>query len=687
MPEPPRTCWLSGGAKMLEAISDQEINWACAVMRLSSDAFCGTDGADPRLKVIRSLESLDIEACPGSGKTTLLVAKLAILANRWNSRRQSICVMSHTNAARSEIGERLNSTSAGYLLLRHPHFVGTIHSFVNEFLAIPWLRSKGWPIKAIDTELALSDRWHRLPWNTRRYLERQHERPLLNYTETDFSGGGKSIFSSSSDTYRNLLQVCRASTAAGYYCFDEMFVWAAELLDRCPDIIKDVRSRFPVVFIDEVQDNSELQSSFLHRLFIDGEGPVVRQRFGDSNQAIYRHSGETGATTDVFPGPKKVDLPNSFRFGQVIADQADPLGIRPHKLAGRGPSTSRVKCDSSQSVLFLFDDTSVLGVLPAYAQHLIDTLPPEVLARGEFTAVAGVHKSEKTDHLPRFMGHYAPAYDPDISGKQPKPTSLAQYFSRARLDLISSRNTHPIANYCAEGILQLIRRTGAEVPTSLRKSANRYLLEHLPDDNARKRYGNLLDRLISSRCELSKEVWTAHLMPEVLEIAEAIIGCEIRGPRVTEFLGWTNGEISLEGGGARKIATNLFCYPHNEPKVSIRLGSIHSVKGETHTATLVLESFHKTHHLRKLIPWLVGKRPRFGLDNTSEEGALRERLKLHYVAMTRPSHLLCLAMRKDAFTAAEIKQMRERNWLIIECVAPNAAACPDAAFPPDALPT
>ena len=83
-----------------------------------------------------------------------------------------------------------------------------------------------------------------------------------------------------------MLQACRESTAEGYYCFDDMFVWAKELLDRCPDAIKTIRARFPLVFIDEVQDNSELQSAFLHRIFVDGDGSVVRQRFGDSNQAI-----------------------------------------------------------------------------------------------------------------------------------------------------------------------------------------------------------------------------------------------------------------------------------------------------------------------------------------------------------------------------------------------------------------
>ncbi len=664
----------SSATAMFETISDQEIEWACKVMRLPLDAFSGPDGADPRLGVMRSMETLDIEACPGSGKTTLLVAKLAILASRWKSQRQGICVLSHTNAARTEIGDRLGSTSAGHLLLRYPHFVGTIHSFVNEFLAVPWLRSKGWPIKVIDTKIALRNRWDRLPHGTRTYLEQRHATAnALEYKQPDFSGGGKEKYAGI-PTYQKMLQACQKSTAEGYYCFDEMFVWAKELLDRRPDVIKTVRARFPLVFIDEVQDNSELQSAFLYRLFMEGDGSVVRQRFGDSNQAIYHHAGATGAVTDTFPGTNKADLPNSFRFGQIIADLAAPLGVRPQPLVGRGPTTSRVQSVSCQSTLFLFDDASVLGVLPTYAQHLLDTFSPEALVRGDFTAVAGVHRAEKDDHLPRFMGHYAPDYDPDIAGKQPKPVSFAQYLACARLELTASPNAHPIANRCAEGILQLVRKAGVEVPAALRKSANRYLLERLPDDAARKRFGELLDRLINSRCELSAEVWAADIMPAAQAIGEAVAGRPIRDPWVTAYLNWDDGEVTKDAAGGSRKATNLFRYPIDDPKVSIRLASIHGVKGETHTATLVLESFNYAHYLEKLAPWLLGKRPKASADNTGEDAAQRERLKLHYVAMTRPSHLLCLAMRKDAFTAANLGQLQKKNWRIIECAAPDMSA-------------
>ncbi|MGR9215049.1 UvrD-helicase domain-containing protein (plasmid) [Rhizobium leguminosarum] len=79
--------------------------------------------------------------------------------------------------------------------------------------------------------------------------------------------------------FNKVVSACRNATQAGLYCFDDMFVWAHELLDRHPDVASALRDRFPIVFIDEVQDNSELQSAFLHRLFVAGQSsPVAPER-------------------------------------------------------------------------------------------------------------------------------------------------------------------------------------------------------------------------------------------------------------------------------------------------------------------------------------------------------------------------------------------------------------------------
>ena len=287
--------------------------------------------------------ALDVEACPGSGKTTLLVAKLAILARHWTERRHGICVLSHTNVARREIETKLGSTSEGKRLLSYPHFVGTIHGFVNEFLALPWLRSKAYTIQIVDDDICLQRRWHKLPRRTRMALESNgRDAQVLRISATDFSvhvpwGKGR-ILGTDTPTYQAIQRACRESCEEGYFCHGEMFLWAGELLDRKPQMREALRERFPLLFIDEVQDTSEQQSALLFRLFTDGGNPVIRQRFGDSNQAIYQYSSQTeGALTDPFPDPSlKRTIPNSHRFGQQIANLANPLAVTPQGLIGLG---------------------------------------------------------------------------------------------------------------------------------------------------------------------------------------------------------------------------------------------------------------------------------------------------------------------------------------------------------------
>ncbi|WP_319533449.1 UvrD-helicase domain-containing protein [uncultured Cohaesibacter sp.] len=201
----------------LPEVSDQDVRWACKVLELPETAFSGPDGADPRLGVLRANGTLDVEACPGSGKTTLLVAKLAILARHWKEVERGICVLSHTNAARREIEKKLGATSEGKRLLSYPHYVGTIHGFVNEYLALPWLRSKGITIEAVDNDICLNWRWSRLSFATKRALEQRRESlHRLRYQNSEFDLGdipwGKGgVLGRASATYQSMQGVCRSS--------------------------------------------------------------------------------------------------------------------------------------------------------------------------------------------------------------------------------------------------------------------------------------------------------------------------------------------------------------------------------------------------------------------------------------------------------------------------------------------
>lgn len=155
---------------MIDALSSIEITDADIeeIERLFGDVKFD----DERRQILKHMESTDIQAFPGSGKTTVLVAKLAILAKKWPYTDKGICVLSHTNVARDEIEGRIGNTDIGRLLLSYPHFIGTVHSFFDTFVGLPWLRSNNYPVTMIDTESVLTRRYRKLTYGTQQYLSK-----------------------------------------------------------------------------------------------------------------------------------------------------------------------------------------------------------------------------------------------------------------------------------------------------------------------------------------------------------------------------------------------------------------------------------------------------------------------------------------------------------------------------------
>jgi DNA helicase II / ATP-dependent DNA helicase PcrA len=654
-------------AVMLPPVSDDDIAWASAVLGLPSTAFTGPNGNDPRLAVMRSLDSLDIEACPGSGKTTLLVAKLAVLARNWTARRRGICVLSHTNVARHEIENQLGSTPEGKRLLSYPHFVGTIHGFVNEFLGVPWVRSKPLPIKMIDDDVCLTRRWYKLPTNIRKGLEsNRHDQNVLRVNATDFSVNGlrwgkNGTLTSGADTYKAIHGACRESCEEGYFCHGEMFLWASELLDRVPQMREALRGRFPLLFIDEVQDNSQEQSALLFRIFMQGTNPVTRQRFGDSNQTIYQHSSQTdGVTTDPFPDTALLKtIPNSHRFAQQIADFANPLAASPHGLIGIGPRHGTIATDTSgKHAVFLFDSQTVGFVMTCYASYLRDLFPDPELQAGTFTAVGAVHRPGQDDNIPRFVAHYWRDYDHELAMSEPRPSTFLQYLAVGKKLTRACGEAYPMVEKIAEGILRLAGILNPLADIATRKRKHRYVRELLSQNSELERsYLEIVRSLITDKTEPAPSEWNAKWVARITAIAGAIAGTAENPPAATTFLAPPSASTQAAGSSQRD---NVFRFPPGTAKVQIRVGSIHSVKGETHSATLVLDTFFYSHHLATLKPWLVGEKS----GGASENARNISRLRQHYVAMSRPSHLLCLAMREDYLSKLDVSALKNRGWRV-----------------------
>ncbi|MBF0247996.1 MAG: ATP-dependent helicase [Alphaproteobacteria bacterium] len=630
------------------------------------------DGAfdQNRNDALKAQTSIDVAACPGSGKTTLLVAKLAIMARKWTDTRRGICVLSHTNVARNEIEQRLGSTAEGQALLGYPHFIGTIHGFVDRFLGMPWIKACGFPVSIIDTEAALARRWKRLPVPTRTALENKRNGPgILQIDATDFSVGDVSwgrggTLGRHTVTYRNMVAACRETAEAGYFCYEDPFLWGRELTETAPETIETLRTRFPILFIDEAQDNSELQSSILHRVFVDGEADVIWQRFGDANQAIFHSVNSKEATTTwVFPNDDiKRDIPDSHRFGQAIADFAAPLAVVPQDLIGSGPDQRKAGVGvDGQNAVFLFAGDARSHILPAFTEHLREVFSPEALEKGSFVAVGGKHKEpDNGDNKPNSVCDYWQDYAPEQTKADPRPDTFVGYvqLGRAKMDKGGNGNLHPKIESIASGVLEAVRRAGGKVVRWHRK--DHYIREVLFENvSVLASYNEFMRRFAVDGEELTQQVWDDEWRQKIGEVIEAVFEGEAEYQVPQAFFNWPDADAGTPADA--KAGT---VYQKDEQLPKIRLGSIHSVKGETHTGVLVLETYIRSYLMKAIKRWLLGNAGTERLRDSQSS-----KLKLHYVAMTRPTHLLCLALPSGTFTDQEISTLSGRGWRIARVAA------------------
>lgn len=656
------------------------------ILEIEAGLKCRFDQA--RRSVLLSNESFDVQACPGSGKTTLLIAKLAILAKKWTHARRGICVLSHTNVAREEVEIQLAGSSAGQRLLAPPHFIGTIHSFVNEFLALPLLRSKGHGVRLIDDE-ASGEVCKRLLYGVSTYstakaflAKKDAHDPDRTIRSLRYEGdqmtlgcaAGSMPCGAGAASFEQLRAIKDRAAAGGIWRHDDMFAWADMLLAQHPESAVYAQWRFPVVFLDEMQDTSEMQSGVLARVF-----PVnkcaLRQRFGDVNQAIYDY-GQSTSTTDPFPGANHRTVANSLRFGPSIAKKAEPFGPLKFKggLVGEGP-TRDIACapspPSCHHTMFVFSDTTAANVLPAFGRLLLATFPDSAIAEGWFRARAigriGA-ASDKNDKKPRSVGDYWAEYQPKVSKLNARPEKLAGYLHLARRRHGDGRDCAEAVRTAVRGLIELMDLVGRGVQADRGHGLRMLRQEMANQPEAIHALEQGLWRWCVAPGALTEQVWPREL-ESVRSVMRAMVGEEWNS-RADAFCEWST-EFQSDVGAVEpssESAINRYVLRDGARQVEIGLGTVHGAKGQTHTATLVLETHFKKHDLGDLLSCLgapskaVGKNP--GVERL-------ERMRILYTAMTRPTHLLCVAIRAEALTqdpgsAKNTEQLRASGWTITE---------------------
>lgn len=610
------------------------------------------DAADSR-KILKARENLDVQAAPGSGKTTLLVAKLALLGARWPHARQGICVLSHTNVARMEVETRLHHHPAGRALLGYPHFIGTIQTFAHQYLALPYLRGLGIAPRSVDDAryTAAARRLVRLNsfWHARKHLERNPNRAEGILSSLTLSGAdldltcGESLPSETTDTFKNLHDLKWRLARDGVFRFADMFAFAQRALRDVPGIAEAVSSRFPVVFFDEMQDTGALQEALAKAAF--GNRSTI-QRFGDCNQGIFDGSDHTG-TPNSFPVEDAVDLSHSRRFGPFIAAAASPLAvIRSQTIIGNPERAEK------RHAIFLFDQSCVDRVLPAFGEHILTEFPGQLPTGFVAKAVALRKKGEGT-YWPRHLGDYWPEFDATQTSRSNGLNTLIGYVRRARAVLAEDRALHSAAPIIWEGVTALLHNHNCELPTGEsigKKSVLKALDEAAPDAST------CLLAAVHDCClgpPLLEASWKAIVQNIVTSLKPLASTASI----ADDFLIWDSEIPAVDDMPADR--RNTYEHLGDGRSVAINLNTIAGVKGETHDATLVLTSSKsKLYDLKEALGPLSGT----SVARTAK--SIQPQLMNLFVGITRPKSLLCLAVVADHITEAQKTALVGNGWLV-----------------------
>ena len=605
-------------------ISDDEIE-ATERLLLPAGAYFPEDAR----KVIRCWHSTDVSACPGSGKTTILLAKLKLLAERMPFKDNSgVCVLSHTNVAVDGIRNRLSSYKDK--LHSYPNYIGTIQSFVDRFVVMPYMQNEiGHNVQIVDDLTYANHMLHNInkgrDYQKLRYFIRgrvNNGKPYdneLDFIQAIYIGKDGSLYvgkqkerlagekTDSNIQYRALVD--KLLNEERIIKYNDAYHYAEAAIKNLPKEDKLLSRRFQYVFIDEYQDCSDIQRKVLDAIFDPKECMVMK--IGDHDQAIY--NSINAKDKDWEPNADFLPIMTSCRYGQEIADVIYKLKKDKNKI-----STS-MGCTGIKPVLIVFDDDSISKVIETF-NDILGT--HNLNAEGIYKAIGAI-KKEETKGLK--IGSYWKDFD-----SSPKNQGEHNYWIFID-DIVEELRAGKL--YRAE---QIVRKLLCEIYRYIDYNKGFTL-------NSIKQYldSNYSDVYRSKIYEISRlsSFDRDSVSSFILKLVNIIIPSEITDVFNSLPKFFTAKTSKIEESDV--IEKNVWIDEKSGRRIIF--DTIHGVKGETHDATLYLETeYSNSSDLNRILPF-------FGVGEKGSKDLCDHFRKLAYVGMSRPRILLCVAIKYDTY--------------------------------------
>lgn len=604
---------------------------------------------DEAKTVIECFKNREILACPGSGKTTVLLAKIKLLSDRMPFKEgKGICVLSHTNVAVNEIKNKLDKDA--YKILEYPNFVGTIQSFIDHYVVFPYLCGiTQASIQVTDDENFAEAFWRKsnLGKNSKiKWLivngckmHKQFESPIdfikkLRLTDGDLyvEGIKKKKAGKGTDSVKQYNSIIKELLINdGLIRYKDAYSYTEDALNEYGSTLKLLLSeRFKFVFVDEYQDCMEQQRKVIDSLF--DKSRTVIQKIGDIDQAIYSSDLVKDSKWNI--GQDYISLPGTNRYGQEIADVLMKLRT------GNKPIVAfKGKMNIAPTVI-VFNENSKGEVVDTFIKEIKNNKLDELFPSGPFKAI-GMYKNVTGLKI----GDYWVGYQSKTGVGN---VTFTSYVQEIAIELKNGNlyNAEKIVRkllckicYYSGIVSKDINQDGSNKMFTI--SSVKVALDECKTIDYREKILGL-----TKLCEYDYETVEKYLV----KMIDLIIGKDnVKMPE--SFWEVPENPVQFEN------KANAY---YGKTGVTIDFETVYKVKGETHIATLYLETEkNRGTDIKRIMPLLEGKKPQSWTD-THEKSR-----RCVYVGLSRPSHLLCVAIQASTYKQHE---KAFEGWKIIPLI-------------------
>jgi DNA helicase-2/ATP-dependent DNA helicase PcrA len=639
-------------------------------------------------KVISHLEGpMLVIAGPGSGKTYSLVLRAMNLLLNEAAKPSEVLLCTFTEKAAFEMRDRLAAAArqTGYDQDLSQLLVGTIHGISNQFLTRFRHHTKlGHNYEALDdlTQLLfVHDKFDQViggPGDQDRYLSRWNSRwKAIEGARDYFNKITEELVDP--ESLVGSAQVFLQGLGSAYTAYQGTLVDAncvdfAHMQRHFYDLLEDdsvggrIRAGIRFVMVDEYQDTNYIQEQLILSLVRDSMNVCV---VGDEDQSLYRFRGATVRNILEFPsrtrGCAQVQLTTNYRSHPTIvksyddwmatADWSNPAGA-PFRYAktiipASGRSGSRYPAVFSIRGKNEADEGRRFADLVSFLMEhgIVDDASHVALllhsVRSEHSApyIDALEAKGIRSYCPRARSFFD---EQEIRWVVAAMAVILGYFDEGQGET-HGFSGQALADYVSKAVGDLARTCASPHPLAVRIQAHKEAVDRLrPEEALDVRLGDLFYDLLA--CEPFATFLKEENRARRLSICSMLIGVFqsyyhftviTHANRVPLRFRFFNSFLRLlyEGG------INDYEDPDQPfPRGHVQIMTIHQAKG-LEFPVVIVGSLDKVLSSPKQIDRELGPfyhRPPFEPENRITGF---DRMRLHYVAFSRPQHLLVLTTR------------------------------------------